>query len=163
VWGPVRAVLLALFALVIFIEEWGWRPLTALAARIARWPPIAALEALIRRAPPRVALALFLVPAVLLVPVKLGALWLIQEGRATLGITVIVVAKLLGTALVGRLFILVETQLMAFVWFARCVGWWRATRDRVMTALRQSVLWRSARVLRRVWREALRRLAALVH
>jgi hypothetical protein len=156
-------VLLALFALVIFVEEWGWRPLTALAARIARWPPIAALEALIRRAPPRLALALFLVPAVLLVPVKIGALWLIQEGRATLGIAVIVVAKLLGTALVGRLFILVEAQLMAFPWFARCVFWWRATRDRVMFALRQSILWRSGRVLRRIWREAWRRLAALIH
>jgi hypothetical protein len=156
-------LLLALFALVIFIEEWGWRPLTAIAARIARWPPIAALEALVRRAPPRVALALFLVPAVLLVPVKLGALWLIQSGRATLGITLIVVAKLVGTALVGRLFILVETQLMAFAWFARCVGWWRATRDMVMSSLRRSLLWRGGRLLRRVWRQALRRLAEFIH
>jgi hypothetical protein len=162
-WPVLRGCLLALFALLIFVEEWGWRPLTALAARIARWPPIAGLEALIRRAPPRVALMLFLVPAVALVPVKLAALWLIQQGRATLGITVVVVAKVVGTAFVGRLFILVETQLMEFAWFARCIGWWRATRDRVMAALRKSVVWRSARVLRRVWRHALRRLAALIH
>jgi hypothetical protein len=100
---------------------------------------------------------------VLLVPVKIGALWLIHEGRATLGITVIVVAKLVGTALVGRLFILVETQLMAFPWFARCVGWWRVTRDMVMAALRSSLLWRSGRLLRRVWRQALRRLAEFMH
>jgi hypothetical protein len=162
IWGPIRFVLLALFALVIFIEEWGWRPLVAIVARLARWPPIAALEALIRRAPPRLALALFLVPAVLLVPVKIGALWLIHQGRATLGITVIVVAKLLGTALVGRLFILVETQLMAFAWFARCVGWWRATRDLVVAALRRSLLWRSAARLRRGWQQALRRLASFM-
>ncbi len=156
-------MLLALFALVIFIEEWGWRPLVAIVGQIARWPPIAALEAVIRRMPPRIALALFLVPAVLLVPVKLGALWLIHEGRASLGIAVIVIAKLLGTALVGRLFVLVETQLMTFAWFARGVSWWRATRDRVMRAFHQSVVWRSARVLRRLWREAWRRLVALVH
>jgi hypothetical protein len=117
----------------------------------------------VRRAPPRVALALFMVPAVLLVPVKIGALWLIQQGRATLGITVIVVAKLLGTALVGRLFILVETQLMEFAWFARCVVWWRATRELVTAALRRSLLWRTGRLVRRIWRQALRRLADFVH
>ena len=67
---------------------------------------------------------------------------------------------MLGTALVGRLFILVESQLMQFAWFARCVAWWRATRDRVMRALRRSPVWRGARLLRRLWREAMRRLAA---
>ncbi len=157
---PIRAVLLALFALVIFIEEWGWQPLAALLGRLARWPPIARLEALIRRAPPYLALVLFLVPAILLVPVKIGALWLMQQGRTMLGVAIIVVAKVLGTALVGRLFILVESQLMQFAWFARCVHWWRATRDRVMSALRQSLVWRGARLLRRLWREAMRRLAA---
>ena len=103
-------------------------------------------------------------PAILLVPVKLGALWLIQDGRAMLGVSIIVVAKLVlvGTALVGRLFVLVESQLMTFAWFVRSVAWWRATRERVGTALRQSFAWRGARVLRRVWRESLRRLAAYI-
>ena len=140
--------------IVIFAEEWGWRPLTALAAGIARFPPIALLEARIRRASPRVALALFVVPAIALIPVKLGALWLIQEGRTTLGIAVILIAKLIGTAFVGRLFILVEPQLMTFPWFARGIAWWRATRDRIMAALRESLLWRSGRVMRRAWRKA---------
>jgi hypothetical protein len=153
-------LLLALFALVIFIEEWGWRPLAALLGRIARWPPIARLEALVRCAPRHLALALFLVPALLLVPVKLGALWLIQDDQAILGVAIIVVAKVLGTALVGRLFVLVESQLMTFAWFVRCAAWWRAIRDQVGHALRQSFVWRGARVLRRVWRESLRRLAA---
>jgi hypothetical protein len=151
----VRSVLLALVGLVLLFEEWGWRPLTAGAAWIARWPPLAALEAATCRAPPRVAVALFLVPAILLVPVKLAALWLIGNGHATLGIAVIVAAKLLGTAFVGRLFVLVETQLMQFAWFARGIGWWRATRERVMTALRQSAFWRGGRAMReqaRHWR-----------
>ena len=82
-----------------------------------------------------------------------------QQGQTMLGITIIVAAKLLGTALVGRLFLLVEPQLMQFAWFARCVDRWRETRDRVMDALRQSIVWRGARLLRRVRREALRRLA----
>jgi hypothetical protein len=159
-WRPVRTVLLALLIVVIFIEEWGWRPLTALAAAIARWPPLAALEGAIRNAPRTVALALFVVPALLLFPIKLVALWLIQEGRATLGIALIVAAKVLGTAFVGRLFILVEPQLMTFAWFARGVGWWRTTRTLVMATLHRSWIWRVGRAFRRVARRWLLRLRA---
>lgn len=146
---------------VLFIEEWGWRPLAALAAAIARWPPLAALERAIRAAPRHVALALFLIPALLLFPVKLAALWLIEDGRATLGIAVIVAAKVVGTAFVGRLFILVETQLMTFPWFARSVHWWRGTRERVMAVLRRSFVWRVARAFRRVARRGLGRFRDL--
>jgi len=89
------------------------------------------------------------------------ALWLIQDGRATLGIFVIVAAKVVGTACVGRLFVLVETQLMTFPWFVRCMTLWQSTRDRVIAAWRQSVLWRSGRAIRRVVRRGLNRLLAL--
>ncbi len=160
-WRPLRFVLLALLVVVIFVEEWGWRPLVALAAAIARWPPLAVLERRIRAAPRHVALALFLVPAIALIPVKLGAVWLIQDGRASLGIAVIVAAKVVGTAFVGRLFVLVEKQLMTFPWFVRGMAFWQSTRDRVMAALRQSVLWRSARAVRRVARRWLNRLISL--
>ncbi|MEO7057372.1 MAG: hypothetical protein ABI281_13995 [Caldimonas sp.] len=162
-WHLLRAALLGLAALFIFIEEWGWRPLTAWAARLGRWPPLAWLEARIRAAPPRLALALFLVPAVALVPVKLAALWLIEEGRAPLGIAVIVAAKLIGTALVGRLFLLVETQLMQFAWFARGLGWWRTTKERVLVALRASAVWRSLRAMRTTLRQWRRRITGRIH
>jgi len=94
------------------------------------------------------------------VPVKLVAVWLIQDGRTTLGIAVIIAAKVVGTAFVGRLFVLVERQLMTFPGFVRCMALWHSTRDRIMAALRQSVLWRSARAIRRVARRALDRLLA---
>jgi hypothetical protein len=155
----LRALLLSLAAVVIFIEEWGWRPLTAAVAWVARWPPLARLEALIRRAPPWVALALFLVPAVLLFPVKLAALWLIHEGQATLGVLIIVLAKVLGTAVVGRLFVLSEAQLVQFAWFARALAWWRSTKERVKAAVRRSAAWRVARVLQRRVRLLVRRFA----
>lgn len=155
-----RALLLAVAATVLLVEEWGWRPLAAWAARIARWPPLARLEASIRASSPRVALALFLVPAVLLFPLKLLALWLIGEGRAGLGIGVIVAAKLAGTAFVGRLFVLVEPQLMQFAWFARTLGWWQRTKERIRAAVRRSAAWRIAHAARRAmrgWRIRLQR------
>ena len=157
-WRAIRGVLLALAAVVIFIEEWGWRPLTALAARLGQWPPLARLEERIATLPPRWALLLFLVPAVLLFPVKLLALWFIHQGRTALGVGVIVVAKLLGTALVGRLFILTETQLMHYAWFARALGWWRNTKARVKTAVQRSRSWRAARAAASAGRRWLRRM-----
>jgi hypothetical protein len=150
-WRVLRGVLLTLAAIVLFIEEWGWRPLTALAARIARWPPLARFEARIANVPPGFALVLFLVPAMLLFPIKLLALWLIHEGRAMLGIGVIVAAKLLGTALVGRLFVLTEPQLMQFAWFARAMHWWIATKQRLKALVAGSTPLRAARdAMRRV-------------
>lgn len=148
----LRGVLLALAALVLFIEEWGWRPLTAWAARLARWPPLARLEARIQNLSPHAALALFLVPAVALFPVKLLALWAIHQGHALLGVVVIVAAKLLGTALVGRLFILTEAQLMHFGWFATALAWWRRTKERVRAAVQASPLWQGPRASVRRWR-----------
>lgn len=148
VWRALRGVLLAVAAVVLFIEEWGWRPLTAWAARLAQWPPLARLEGRIRVLPPAGALALFAVPALALFPIKLLALWLIHLGHAAWGIVVIVLAKLLGTALLGRLFQLTEPQLTRFAWFARALGWWRGTRERVATAVRGSAVWRLARALR---------------
>ena len=156
-WRLVRGVLLALAAALMFFEEWGWRPLTAWAARMAQWPPIARLEVRIQQLSPGLALALFVLPSVLLLPVKLLALALIQGGQAGLGLVVILVAKLLGTALVGRLFILTESQLMHFGWFARALGWWRATKERVKAAVRASLAWRAVRASRRKLRMWFRR------
>jgi len=148
-WRGLRGIFLALAAVVIAIEEWGWRPLTAWAARLAKWPPIGRLEDRIRRVPPYVALLLFLAPAVMLFPVKLLALWLIHLGRTTLGVVIIVAAKALGTAFVGRLFILTEAQLMTFPWFARALSWWRAIKLRVRAAVERSAWLQAVRRTRR--------------
>jgi hypothetical protein len=151
-WRALRGVLLALAALVLFIEEWGWRPLTAAVARLGRWAPFARLEAWLQRLSPGAALAMFLAPAVALFPLKLFALWLIHLGHAGIGIGVIVAAKLVGTALVGRLFQLTEKQLLHFAWFAAALGWWRRTKERIQAALQATAAWRRLRAAQRQWR-----------
>ena len=150
-WRVVRGFGLVLAAIVIFVEEWGWRPLTAFAATIARRLHLQRLEARIARVRPVVALLLFLTPAVLLFPLKLAALWLIGNGQAGLGVFIIVAAKVLGTAFLGRLFVLVEPQLMTFPRFARALGWWHETKARIGARVRRSAPWRAARALRRLW------------
>lgn len=161
IWRTLLALLgglgAALAALILVVEEWGWRPLTAFAARLARWPPLARLESRIRSAPPRIALALFMVPATLLFPLKLAALGVIERGHPWLGILIIVGAKVVGTACVGRLFIICEPQLMSFPWFARALLWWRQVKQRIRVEIRQSQAWQALRRTRRSVRTRLKR------
>lgn len=133
-----------LLALVILFEEWGWEPLQRQLARIGRWPGFRWIEGRVRALPPYAALALFAVPALLLLPVKLAALWLIHQGRTLLGLTIIVLAKVVGTAIVARLFTLSQPALMQLGWFARLYARWSAWKQLLLTWVRASAAWRTA-------------------
>ena len=61
-------------ALLILFEEWGWEPLQRGMVRLGHALGLQGLEARIRTLPPYAALAVFLVPSLLLLPVKLLAL-----------------------------------------------------------------------------------------
>ena len=81
-WFALRRTLGVVFALIVLFEQWGWRPLAAALQTIAHVAPIAALERRISRLPPYAALVTFALPTVLLVPLKLFALYLIANGHA---------------------------------------------------------------------------------
>jgi hypothetical protein len=144
----LRGIVGALVALVILFEEWGWEPLQALVARITRLPALAWLERQIAALPPYPALAVFFVPALCLLPVKLGALWLIGRGHALLGLALILVAKLVGTAVVARLFALTRPSLMQLDWFARLYTRWVAWKTALLERVRDSAVWAAARSAR---------------
>lgn len=161
VWARLRQGLLApfkaLLALLILFEEWGWEPLQRVLARIGRWPGFRWIEGWVRGLPPCAALALLAVPALALLPVKLAALWAIRQGHALLGLAVILAAKLLGTALVARLFTLTQPALMRLGWFARAYARWSGWKARLLTWVRASAPWRWARGVKAAWRAAWRR------
>ncbi|WP_422086662.1 hypothetical protein [Variovorax sp.] len=152
----VRALGTALLVPLLLFEEWGWEPLAALMARLARLPLWARLENRLRQLPPWGALLAFFVPVILLLPVKVLALFLFSRGHAATALTVLVLAKLVGTAIVARIFQLVERPLMRIPWFARWYPRWKAWKDRVLTIVRQSRLWRTVRAVKariaRGWR-----------
>jgi hypothetical protein len=157
----MREVLGALVALVILFEEWGWAPLQRFMARIGRLPVVAWLERRIAALPPHAALVVFVIPALALLPVKLGALWLIGQGHRWLGVALIVGAKLLGTAIVARLFALTQPALMSMPWFATVYGRWTAWKDALLLRVRASWAWRTGRAIKRrasrrwrAWRQA---------
>ena len=100
----LRHLAVGLLALVILFEEWGWEPLQRALRWLSRLPAMRRVEAAIARLPPPAALAVLLLPTLGLLPVKLAALWLIGTGQALAGLVVVVVAKLIGTAVLAWLF-----------------------------------------------------------
>jgi hypothetical protein len=148
----LRWALAVILVPIIFFEEWGWKPMARAMARLADRPVVQRLEKRIAGLRPGIALTLFVVPALVLLPFKFGALWLIANDQKLAGIVVILAAKLISTALLGRLFLLTEPKLMSFAWFRAAYGWWRATKDRIVTGLKASAAWRSAAVLSRTVR-----------
>jgi hypothetical protein len=154
----LRAFLAVLAVPVLLFEEWGWAPLAALVGRLARLPLWARLESHVRNLPPWGALLAFFLPVLLLLPVKVLALYLFSQGHAASGLTVLIVAKLIGTALVARIFQLVETTLMRIPLFARWYPRWKAWKNSVLHTVRESAPWRSVRAFRQRLRRRWQRL-----
>jgi hypothetical protein len=144
-------------ALVIAFEEWGWEPLSRLMAWLARLRWIARVESRITRMSPYAALAVLLLPWLLLLPVKICALWLIGSGQMLLGVSVVAVAKILGTAIVARLFALGQPALMRLPWFAHLYVRWTVWKNALLARVRATALWGRARAIaldvRRIWGE----------
>ncbi|ALK98502.1 membrane protein [Massilia sp. WF1] len=151
------APLVHLAAMFLLLEEWCWDVGARLGARLARWPLLAALEGRVRLLPPWGALCLFVLPGLLLLPVKLLALLAIAHGHAISGIATIVIAKLGGAAVVARLYALTLPTLLAVGWFARCHGWFMALKNRWVGRLRASPAFVQAGRRLRAARRALRR------
>ena len=149
----LRHTVTALLALLILFEEWGWEPLQRALAWVGRLPLLRQIEAAITRLPPRAALLVFLLPTLLLLPIKLLALAAIAHGHKLLGLGVILLAKLLGTAVVARLFALTRPALLQLAWFARIYGRWTAWKDALLARVRASWAWRSGRALKRLLRQ----------
>lgn len=141
----LRNMLLAPVLLVLLFEEWGWEPLARFFARLAKLPLWARLESLITRLPPWAALLAFGIPVLTLVPLKLLALYLFSQGHMALGLTIVIAAKVTGTAIAARLFQLTEPALMRLAWFARIYTPWKRWKDSLLAQVRQSALWRAVR------------------
>ena len=139
----LRKILFPLIAGLLLFEEWGWVPLAAVFARLARLPLWAWLERKISQLPPGGALLAFGVPMLSLLPVKLLALYLFGKGQTTLGLVLLLSAKIGGTAVMARLFQLTQPALMRLHWFARWYPRWKAWKDGVLAEVRRSAAWQA--------------------
>ena len=159
VWQVARPVLRTalqiVLALLILLEEWGWRPLADLLGRLARWRPWARLETAIARLPPYAALFVFVVPSALLLPLKFLALFLIAQGQFVLAALLFAGAKVVATALVARIFMLTQPALMQIGWFAWAYDTIMPWKEALVERVRASWVWRVSRI----WKERAKRVA----
>lgn len=151
----LRGVLQVVLALLILLEEWGWRPLADLLGRLAKWRPWAQLENGIAQLPPYLALLVFALPSALLMPLKFLALFLVAKGQLVLAGLLFAAAKVVATALVARLFMLTQPALMQIGWFAWAYETGMPWKEALVERVRASWVWRVSRV----WKERARRVA----
>jgi hypothetical protein len=137
-----------LLAILVLFEQWGWEPLAALLRRIGHLAPIAALERIISRLPPYAALLAFGLPTAFLLPLKLLALYLIAHGHAVVATALFIGAKVVGTAVVARLYQLTSPQLMQIGWFKRGHDFAAPRLHQLHEDIRRSWAWRYGRIVK---------------
>ena len=133
-----------LAAAIMFFEEWLWAHLTTFMAWVARARVFRWVEARLAGLPPYGAMAVFLVPGAMLLPVKIAALFLIARGHAGGGLLIILAAKVVGTAIVARIFAVCRPALLTVGWFRRLYEGILRLRDRLYRAIRSMPGWEAA-------------------
>lgn len=138
---------IVLAALLLWFWEWLWEPLERIMARIGQLPVLRLAEAWISRSPRYLALACFLIPGAALLPFKLLGLYFLGHGAPLLGVGTFLAAKVVGTALVARIFALTRPQLMEIGWFARTYGVLVRFKHYVFDTLHQHPVYQRTRAL----------------
>lgn len=117
----LRPILIFL-AIVFLIEAWLWDRLEPIVAWVVDRIPLEALKrrlaAWIDHLPPPATLIVFVVPFVVLFPLKLFALWLITEGEIMSAAGVLIVAKVIGLAVTAFVFDVTREKLLLMPWFS---------------------------------------------
>jgi hypothetical protein len=157
-------------AAVFLLEAWLWSHLApavgwivnrlalpALKARLATW---------VARLPPAGAVVVFLVPMLLVLPMKLLGVWLLSRGSWLGALAVLVTAKVVSVGLTAFILQLTKPKLLQLAWFrwlhARVVallGWAHRQIDPIKSRLQATVaryrlrlLGGDGRLLRRILR-----------
>jgi hypothetical protein len=143
-----RRLFEVLLAIILIFEEWGWKPLARAMAWLGEFKLIARAEKTVASLPPYGALAAFLGPSLVLFPLKLLALYLIATGHAIMAGLLFIGAKLVGTAILARLYMLTAPKLMQIGWFARAHDKLMPWKDAVFAKIRVSWAWRYGRIIK---------------
>ena len=112
-------LLVPLGVALMLLEDFLWRGLKALMARLGRLPMVARVEARIIALPPLWAAVVFLVPGIVTLPFELAATWIMATGHFVLGLVLLSLAELTATALFARVYTLCKPALMTVRWFVR--------------------------------------------
>ncbi len=110
----MKKILLSLLAIFLIIEEWLWDLLTAFGQSLAKLLNLEQFEQWLSQATAPMALVAFSIPILIVTPINLAAFGFLAKGLILQGILTEILAKLLGTLLVARVFALTKPQLLTF-------------------------------------------------
>lgn len=115
--------LLILLALLFLAEAWLWTHLEPVVARIVALIPVRALKAWlaarIETLSPPLTLIVFVVPFIVLFPLKIAGVWLLAHHYWLTAMALIAFAKLLGVGVAAFVFDVTRPKLMQMAWFRK--------------------------------------------
>jgi hypothetical protein len=113
--------LLILLALFFLLEAWLWdhlRPLVAAVVNVIAWDRLKVrLAALVEWLPPWAVLIVFVIPFLVLLPLKFLEVYLVVHHQWIAAILVLVLAKLLGLGVTAFIFDVTKPKLLRMAWF----------------------------------------------
>lgn len=113
--------LLVLLAIIFLIEAWLWEHLKPVVGWVVSWVPWQRLKAWIVSAieslPPYATLCVFVIPVIVLFPLKLAGLWMLAHGFWFGAVAVLVLAKLVGVGVAAFIFEITRPKLLQIGWF----------------------------------------------
>src|SRR5260221_8136212 len=163
----VTRPLLVLLAVIFLIEAWLWGHLDPIVEWIVARIPHKALKqrlaARIETMPPPAVLVVFVVPGILLFPLKLLTLWLLAQQHLLLACLVFTFAKLMGLGVTAFVFEATRPKLLQMAWFrwlyehvliwlAWAHGLVDPIKDRIRRVMHLLKTRRAGRTMRLLWR-----------
>ena len=163
----INRFLLILLALILLLEAWLWERLSPLVAWVVARLPLRTLKekvaAAISALPPAATLVVFVIPFIVLVPLKFLEFWLLGHRRWFAAILVLVLAKLLAVGVTAFIFDLTRPKLLQLAWFRwlyehvlAWLAWAHALVDPVKLRIRRLLAifapQRAGRAMKLFWR-----------
>src|ERR1700755_395928 len=134
-------------AAVVFVEQVLIRYLNMMMVAVARWPPVARMAAWLVTLPPWAAVLTFAMPSLIILPVKISALWFAAHHRFALATAAVVLGKIMATAILARLYRILRPTMMTLRWFAWADTKFFAWRDWAYAFVKSLPAWQEAKAL----------------
>jgi hypothetical protein len=132
-------------ALLLLFEEWLWEGAAQLLRDLTRLPPFAWCADWIRRRTPYQALSLFVLPLLSLLPLKGVIFVAVMHGRVLLALAVLLLEKLIFTAIFSTLYQLTAPAITQIGWVSRAEHVFLRARSVLHRWLERQALYRNAR------------------
>src|SRR4029453_17269675 len=122
-----------ILALLLLVEAWLWDHLEPIVARVVNFVPWRKLKVAVARRvddlPPYAALVVFVVPFIVVLPMKFLGLYFIATGNWFGTVATLSLAKLLGLGVTAFVFDATRDKLLQISWFRRMYDWVMWARD----------------------------------